>query len=109
MLLASADLYPTLDATVGANRDRSTQVGGNPLPPGFSAYSTNLAVGLQASYEVDLWGKYRTRDQRAAKRDLLASEFGREDDSHDGRSRHRTNSTSTCWPPTSSCGCSRTR
>ena len=77
VLLASADLYPTLDATVGAGRDRSTQVGTNPLPPGYTAFSTNLALGLQASYEVDLWGKYRNATN-AAKQDLLASEYGRE-------------------------------
>src|SRR5437773_1628213 len=48
-----------------------------PLPFGFSPLATDLAVGLQASYEADLWGKYRTATA-AARRDLMATEFARE-------------------------------
>ena len=77
VLLAQSDLYPTVDLTAGASRTRSTEVGSNPLPFGFSPYATNLGVGLQASYELDLWGKYRTATA-AAKQDLLATEFARE-------------------------------
>ena len=77
VLLAQSDLYPSVDLAVNASRTRSTQVGSNPLPFGFSPLTTNLGVGLQASYEVDLWGKYRTATA-AAKQDLLATEFARE-------------------------------
>lgn len=77
VLLAQSDLYPTVDLAIDASRNRSTTVGSNPLPPGFSPYSTNLGVGLQASYEVDLWGKYRTATA-AARQDLMATEFARE-------------------------------
>ena len=77
VLLAQSDLYPSVDLAAGASRTRSTEVGSNPLPPGFSPLSTNLGVGLQASYEIDLWGKYRTATS-AAKRDLMATEFARE-------------------------------
>ena len=77
VLLAQSDLYPTVDLSAGASRTRSTEVGSNPLPFGFSPYATNLGVGLQASYELDLWGKYRTATA-AAKQDLLATEFARE-------------------------------
>lgn len=77
VLLAQSDLYPTMDLAIGASRTRTTVVGSNPLPPGFSPLSTNLGVGLQASYEVDLWGKYRTATA-AAKQDLMATEFARE-------------------------------
>ena len=75
--LAQADLFPSLNLGVDAARSRSTQVGTNPLPPGFSATGNDFRAGLNASYEVDLWGKYRTAT-RAAQQDLLASEFARE-------------------------------
>jgi len=58
--LASAALYPSVNLGVGASRTRSTQVGSNPLPPGFSPLATDYNIALQASYELDLWGKYRT-------------------------------------------------
>ena len=77
VLLAQSDQYPTVDLSAGAARDRSTQVGSNPLPPGFSPLSTDLSVGLQASYEADLWGKYRNATA-AARDDLLATEYARE-------------------------------
>jgi outer membrane protein, multidrug efflux system len=77
VLVAQADQIPTVDLTANASRYRSTQVGSNPLPPGFSPYTTDLTVGLQASYEVDLWGKYRNATA-AAQDDLLATEYARE-------------------------------
>ena len=52
----------------------STQAGTNPLPSGYSPYSNDFRVGLQASYQVDLWSKYRTAT-RAAQSDLLATQF----------------------------------
>ena len=75
--LTRADLYPRLDLGVNAGRSRSTQVGSNPLPSGFSAVGDDYSVALSASYEVDLWGKYRTAT-RAAQNDLLATEYARE-------------------------------
>jgi len=75
--LSQADLYPTVDLAVDANRNRSTQSGTNPLPFGFSPFSTDYRVALQASYELDLWGKFRTAT-RAAQNDLLATEYARE-------------------------------
>jgi len=75
--LASAALYPSVNLGVGASRTRSTQVGTNPLPPGFTPLATDYSIALQASYEVDLWGKYRTAT-RAAQEDLLATQYGRE-------------------------------
>lgn len=75
--LAQADLFPSLNLGVNAGRSRSTQVGANPLPSGFAATGNDFRVGLGASYEVDLWGKYRTA-ARAARNDLLATEFARE-------------------------------
>jgi len=75
--LASAALYPSVNLGVGASRTRSTQVGSNPLPPGFSPLATDYSIALQASYELDLWGKYRTSTE-AARQDLLATQYARE-------------------------------
>jgi multidrug efflux system outer membrane protein len=75
--LASADLYPSLNLGVNAARSRLSQVGSTPVPPGFPPVNNDYRLGLDASYEVDLWGKYRTAT-RAAQADLLASEFARE-------------------------------
>jgi outer membrane protein, multidrug efflux system len=77
VLFAQSDLYPSVNLAVGASRTRSTQVGANPLPPGYAAVGNDYHVGVQASYELDLWGKYRTA-ARAAKAVLLASEYARE-------------------------------
>jgi multidrug efflux system outer membrane protein len=77
VLLASSYLYPSVNLGVGASRNRSTEVGSNPLPPGFSSYSNDFRLALQASYEVDLWGKYRTAT-RAAREDLFATQYARE-------------------------------
>ncbi len=74
---AQSDLYPTVDLAVGATRNKSTELGTNALPPGYSPFSNDFRVGLQASYELDLWGKYRTATA-AARKDLLATEYARE-------------------------------
>src|SRR5437773_9499212 len=75
--LSQADLFPTADLAFDANRTRSTTRGTNPLPPGFSPYSNDFRLGLQATYEVDLWGKFRTAT-RAAQSDLVATQYGQE-------------------------------
>ena len=74
--LAQQDLYPTLDLNAGAGRSRSTQVGSVPLF-GFPPVNNDYRLGLNASYEVDLWGKYRTATG-AAQDELLASQYARE-------------------------------
>jgi multidrug efflux system outer membrane protein len=75
--LASADLLPTVSVGVDASRIGASRVGPTPIPPGFGATANDFRVGLNASYEVDLWGKYRTATQ-AARNDLLATEYARE-------------------------------
>jgi multidrug efflux system outer membrane protein len=72
VLLASADLYPSVNLEVGVSRNRVSTVGSQPLPSGFDPISTNHRVGIAASYELDLWGKYRNAT-RAAQSQLLAS------------------------------------
>jgi multidrug efflux system outer membrane protein len=74
VLLASADLYPSVDLEAGVSRNRVSTVGSQPFPSGFDPISTNHRVGIAASYELDLWGKYRNAT-RAAQSQLLASQF----------------------------------
>ncbi|MDQ2962351.1 MAG: TolC family protein, partial [Pseudomonadota bacterium] len=75
--LAQKDLYPTVDLDVNASRTKASEVGPFPLFPGVPATTNDFRVGLNASYEVDLWAKYRTAT-RAAQDDLLASRYARE-------------------------------
>jgi outer membrane protein, multidrug efflux system len=77
VLLARADQYPYVNLEVGVSRSRTTEVGSQPFPGGFDPISSNYRVGIAASYELDLWGKYRT-STRAAQNQLLASQYGRE-------------------------------
>ena len=59
------DLYPRVDVGVNAARSRVSRVGPTPIPQGVSAIASDYRVGLNASYEVDLWGKYRAATQAA--------------------------------------------
>jgi multidrug efflux system outer membrane protein len=69
--------YPDLNIGANASRTRQSLVGGVPLPPGTPTINNDFLLSLNASYEVDLWGKYRNAT-KAAQNDLLASEFARE-------------------------------
>jgi multidrug efflux system outer membrane protein len=69
--------YPDLNLGASASRNRQSLVGSNPLPPGSMVISNDFLLGLNASYEVNLWGKYSTAT-KAAQNDLLASEYARE-------------------------------
>jgi len=75
--IVAFDQSPELDVVANAGRNRQTALGSFPLPPGSPLTTNDFLVGLRASYEVDLWGKYRTATQ-AAQNDLFASEYARE-------------------------------
>src|SRR3954463_268814 len=75
--LARGALYPTLDVGANAGRARVSRVGATPIPSGFPATGNDYRIGLNASYELDLWGKYRAAT-RAAQNEVLASEYARE-------------------------------
>ena len=76
VLLARSDLYPSVNLEVGVGRNRISEVGSQPIG-GIDPVSSNHRVGIAASYELDLWGKYRASTQ-AAQRTLLATELARE-------------------------------
>lgn len=68
---------PEVNVGAGASRSRQSLAGGTPLPFGTPAISNNFNASLNASYELDLWGKYRIATD-AARNNLLASEYARE-------------------------------
>ena len=77
VLLAQSNLYPSVNGNAGANRSRISGVGSQPLPPGTPLISSDFAVGIDFSYELDLWGKYRS-GALAAQNDLVAARYYRE-------------------------------
>jgi len=66
--ITRADQFPRLDVAAGANRGDT----GDLVSPG-SGVQNNFVLGLDASFELDLFGKLR-RSTEAARAELLASE-----------------------------------
>ena len=77
VLLAQSYLAPDINLNVNAGRSRISAVTSPPLPPGTQVLSNNFAVGLGISYELDVWGKYRS-GALAASNELAASKYYRE-------------------------------
>ncbi len=77
LLLARSFQFPNMTLGVDAGRSRTSQATSQQNSGGFGAVSNNYAVGLNASYEIDLWGKYRS-GTAAARQQLLASEYARQ-------------------------------
>ncbi|MFO1404526.1 MAG: efflux transporter outer membrane subunit [Azonexus sp.] len=71
--VAAAARLPSVWAQASRDRNKSSQLGSFPLPSGQPLTQTTHRATLEASYEVDLWGRYRRADE-AARADLLASE-----------------------------------
>lgn len=74
VLLAQSNLIPSVNLGVGASRNRSSAETIPPLPSGTQLVSNTYSVQLQASYELDLWGKYRS-GLLASSNDLAASQY----------------------------------
>ena len=77
VLLAQSNLIPGVDLAANGGRSRISAVTSPPLPTGIGQTSNNFGVSLQVSYELDLWGKYRS-ELLAASNDLSASQYYRE-------------------------------
>lgn len=75
--LAQSYLMPSVDLGVNANRSRISANTSPPLPSGIGQTSNNFNLQLQASYELDIWGKYRS-GLLAATNDFVASQYYRE-------------------------------
>lgn len=70
---ARGDLFPQAQAAGSATRQRSTEAGASPWPAGVSNPYPAYQTTLNASWEIDLWGKLR-RGTEAARADLLSRE-----------------------------------
>jgi NodT family efflux transporter outer membrane factor (OMF) lipoprotein len=80
--IASADLWPTLDASGSYARSRQSEhqplLGSIPLPPNVPFENNVYQAGFDASWEIDVFGGKR-RATEAARAQLPASEFSRRD------------------------------
>ncbi|MEO8163793.1 MAG: TolC family protein, partial [Betaproteobacteria bacterium] len=72
--ISRADQYPGVSADAIASRNRASQESVAGIPPGFGINPefNNYRATLNASYEIDFWGKYR-RATEAARAELFAA------------------------------------
>jgi multidrug efflux system outer membrane protein len=75
--ITRADQYPGVSANASASRNRASTETILAVPPGVDPKYSDYRATLNASYEIDFWGKYR-RATEAAQADLLGSQFNRE-------------------------------
>ncbi len=75
--ITRADQYPGVTAKAAASRNRISQETLITVPPGTDPKYNDYQLTLNASYEIDFWGKYR-RATEAARAELLGSQFNRE-------------------------------
>ena len=71
-----AEFYPQLGASAQFGQQQVTEKNGNALPSGYNTVTGNQQAVLNASWELDIWGRIR-RSSEAARANLLASEEGR--------------------------------
>ncbi len=74
--ITRASLFPQVGAGAVAGRSRATDTGATPLTTATINPADNYSAFLNASWEIDLWGKLR-RAKEAARADLLSQEEGR--------------------------------
>jgi len=75
--ITDADRYPIVTVNGGGNHKGVSEVTAMPLFSGMSRQQNNARLTIDASYELDVWGKYR-RASDAARAQLLAARAGRE-------------------------------
>lgn len=75
--ITEADQYPSVSANASGSRTKTTLKGVLPYPSYLPRTQNSWLATLNASYQLDLWGKYR-RASEAARADLLSAESARE-------------------------------
>jgi multidrug efflux system outer membrane protein len=75
--ISEADRYPVVTVNGAGNRKGVSEVTAMPLFGGVPRQQNNARLTLDASYELDIWGKYR-RASDAARAQLLAAQASRE-------------------------------
>jgi multidrug efflux system outer membrane protein len=76
LVTTRSQLYPQASYEINASRNRSTEVGTSPLPPGSDPYYSLYQGALGASWQIDLFGRVR-RQTEAAQARVYATEQGR--------------------------------
>ncbi len=71
-----AGQFPQVDGSASYARERMSERGTIPLPPGAKVEVDDFRITLDASFELDLWGRLR-RATEAAQAQLLATEEAR--------------------------------
>ncbi len=74
--IARADLLPQVGAAGEYSRQRVTELGDNRTTPGYQTTTDTYSASLNASWEIDLWGRIR-RSNEAAQAQFLGTEEGR--------------------------------
>lgn len=77
LTLASVQLYPTLGSENDASRSQSSGTLRSKRPPFVTSVSNRFSLGLNASYEIDFWGRNRDRAE-ASQQQVEASRFDRD-------------------------------
>ena len=77
VLLAQSNLAPDINARLDPARSRISSVTSPPLPAGSQLVSNDFRAAIEMSYELDVWGKYRS-GALAATNDLVAARYYRE-------------------------------
>lgn len=75
--IARADQFPTVGANINESRTEYTLNGATPYPSTLPRIQNSYQATLNASYELDLWGKIR-RANESARADLLSAESAKE-------------------------------
>lgn len=75
--ITEANQYPTVTANARQSRTKQSAVGIFPFPPGAQLTRNLTHVSLDASYELDLWGKWR-RAKESARASVLSAEASRD-------------------------------
>ncbi|HKW38496.1 MAG TPA: efflux transporter outer membrane subunit [Burkholderiales bacterium] len=71
-----SQFFPQLGYAAGASRNRASTSGVTPLPPGVDPTYSLYQANLNASWEIDLWGRVR-RQSEGVQAQVYASEQGR--------------------------------
>jgi multidrug efflux system outer membrane protein len=77
VLLAQSNLSPNVDLRGNGGRSRISSATSPALPPGAKVTSNDFRIAVDMSYELDVWGKYRS-GLLAARNDLAAAQYYRE-------------------------------
>lgn len=75
LALTHSSRFPTVDATVNANRSQVSENAGK-LQPGANPRYNDFQPGLTAAFEIDFWGKFQRADEAARAR-LLSLDASR--------------------------------